>query len=81
MPHLIEVFISGCPICRETIRIIEASKCPECRLVIYNLQETPEAMAKAEEYGVKATPTIIIDGKIRLVGKPRPEELRQILRT
>ena len=79
MPHLIEIFTSDCPICRETISIVRSLMCPKCRLVEYDLMTSDEALRKAEEYGVMATPTLIIDGKIKIVGKPDPKELAKIL--
>jgi len=42
MPHKIEVFSANCPICNKVVDEIEAGKCAECQLIIYNLSESLE---------------------------------------
>lgn len=71
MPHRIEVFTAGCPLCRETVQTIEVGKCGGCTLIEYDLRHDPTAYAeKLQAYGVRAVPTIVIDGVIKIEGKP-----------
>lgn len=71
MPHVIEVFTGGCPFCRATLDMVELGKCASCILTERDLAEGgPEGLRKAETYGVRAVPTIIIDGRIKVEGKP-----------
>jgi len=58
----VEVFIAGCPLCDETVKLVKELSCPSCDVTIYNLQR--EGLAKAREYGVNSVPTVVVDGKI-----------------
>lgn len=82
MAHLVEVFIGGCPLCREALEIVEKAVCPECTIKIYNLYERPEDPAckrKVEAYEIRAVPTIVVDGQVKIEGKPTLEKLREVL--
>jgi len=77
--HAIEVFTSGCPLCRETIKIVQAAKCPECTLTEYNILEKVEYSEKARKYGVKAVPSIVVDGKLAIESKPTTQNVKRVL--
>lgn len=82
MGHEIEIFTSGCYLCRETVEIVEKAKCDACRLIEYNLSEKCESeicLAKAKKYGIKATPTIVVDGRIAIEGKPTVDMVKIVL--
>lgn len=82
MGHEIEIFTSGCYLCRETVEIVEKAKCSECTLTEYNLAEKCESeicLARAKKYGIKATPTIVVDGRIAIEGKPTVEKVKKVL--
>ncbi len=82
MGHEIEIFTSGCHLCRETVEIVEKTKCSECHLTEYNLSEECESQVcidKAKKYGIKSTPTIVVDGRIALEGRPTPEMVKEVL--
>lgn len=70
-PHVIEVFTTGCPLCRSTLGAIEVGKCASCILVERDLSR-PDAVVRrlVKEYGVRAAPTTVIDGRIKVEGKP-----------
>jgi len=71
MPHRIEVFTGDCPLCREALDALEAGKCGSCELIERNLsREFAANAAAAQAYGVRAVPTIVIDGRIKVEGKP-----------
>lgn len=67
MPHKIEVFTGDCPLCNEVVDDIEAGKCAGCRLTVYSLSENRRL---ANEYGVRVVPTVIIDGEVKIEGRP-----------
>ncbi|MBE0521717.1 MAG: thioredoxin family protein [Candidatus Methanoperedenaceae archaeon] len=82
MKHEIEIFTSGCYLCRETMEIVEKAKCGECTLTEYNLAEKCESeicLDRAKKYGIKTTPTIVVDGRIAIEGKPTVEEVKKVL--
>ncbi|MCP9496927.1 MAG: thioredoxin family protein [Pyrinomonadaceae bacterium MAG19_C2-C3] len=75
----IEVFTAGCPVCRETIDLVRqmAASCG-CE-VVERRCEGETCCAPAISYGVKALPTIVVDGKIAFEGRPTLEQARDLL--
>lgn len=63
----IEVFIAGCPLCDEAVRIVKETACPNCEIMVYDLREGCGAMEcrrKADEYGVARVPAVVVNGKL-----------------
>jgi glutaredoxin len=63
----VEVFTGGCPLCEEAVRLVRETACPSCEVTVYDLAQScasQECRTKAQQYGVTAVPTIVIDGKI-----------------
>ncbi len=72
----IEVFTSGCQSCIETMKLIARSAPSDCQIIEYNIKtQSGACLEKAISYGIKSTPTIVVDGKIVCVGKPTAEQL------
>lgn len=69
MPHRIEIFTAGCELCKDLKDLVEIGKCAGCSLEEFDLRSS-ENVNKSKSYGIKVVPTIIIDGKIKLEGKP-----------
>ena len=69
--HTIEIFSANCPLCKHITDDIEIGKCEGCNHIIYNVNEMNiDLKLKMKEYGIKAVPTTIIDGKIKVVVIP-----------
>jgi hypothetical protein len=69
--HTIEIFSANCPLCTHIIDNIEIGRCEGCNQIVYDVNMmTDKIKSKIRDYGVKAVPSIIIDGKIRVVGIP-----------
>jgi len=82
MGHNIEVFTAGCHLCEETMEIVRKVKCEGCSLTEYNIKERCESkicLKKEQQYGIKAVPTIVIDGKIAIKGKPTAKQVKEAL--
>lgn len=63
----VEVFIAGCMLCDEAVKLVESLACDSCDVTVYDLREgcaTNECREKAKLYGVTRVPTVVIDGKI-----------------
>lgn len=63
----VEVFTAGCPVCEKTVKLVRSLACPNCEVVVYDLNkgcETNECRRKAEEYGVKRIPAVAVNGKL-----------------
>ncbi len=72
MPHIIEIFSGGCPLCKETTDIVSVGKCKDCQLLIHDVSNpTEDVRERMKAYGVTSVPTIIIDGRISVVGAPK----------
>lgn len=59
----IEVFSAGCPVCDETINLVKQIACPSCEIEILDMREK-DAAAKAEQYGIRSVPAVVVDGKL-----------------
>lgn len=63
----VEVFTAGCPLCDDTVKLVNSLACPNCEVKVYDLREgcaTDECRDLAQRYGVKTVPTVVVDGKI-----------------
>lgn len=63
--RLVEVFTAGCPVCDDTVRLVQTFVCPSCDLQVYDLREgcaTDECRDKARRYGVTAVPAVAVNG-------------------
>jgi len=51
--------------------MVEVGKCASCVLVERNMAaRDPDALRRAKEFDVRVVPTIVIDGKIKVEGRP-----------
>ncbi|HEB01708.1 MAG TPA: hypothetical protein ENI12_00580 [Nitrospirae bacterium] len=58
----VEVFTAGCPLCDDTVKLVNELTCPSCDVTVYNLNES--GADKAKEYGINSVPTVVVNGKI-----------------
>ena len=59
----IEVFSAGCPICEETIQLINRVACPSCNVTILDMRD-PQVASRAKSIGVHSVPAVVIDGTL-----------------
>lgn len=59
----IEVFSAGCAVCEDTVALINRIACPSCEVEILDMQR-PEVARKANAYGIRSVPAVVIDGKL-----------------
>jgi Thioredoxin domain len=67
MPHKIEVFSADCPLCKTVVDEIEAGRCAGCQLIVYKMSQNSDL---SRTYGVRVVPTVIIDGEVKIEGRP-----------
>ncbi len=60
----VEVFTAGCPLCDETVKLVQGMVCPSCDLRILDMRGDAKAQAKAKQYGVSRVPAVAIDGRL-----------------
>jgi len=59
----IEVFSAGCPLCKDTVELVNRLACPSCDVTVVDMQDITGA-SRALELGVKAVPAVAVDGKL-----------------
>ncbi|GBC75022.1 hypothetical protein HRbin06_00332 [archaeon HR06] len=64
MRNKIKVFVKGCRTCEEVLEMLEIGKCSGCELIVLSEEE------EIKKYNIKVFPTIIINDKIKIEGKP-----------
>lgn len=69
MPHRIQIFSGGCELCKHTADIVELGKCKDCMMEVLDVGNRDNAEL-VTRYHITAVPSIVIDGKIKVVGKP-----------
>lgn len=69
--HTIEIFSANCLLYKHMTEDIQIGKCEGCNQTVYDVNNmTDDIKVKMKEYGIKAVPTTIIDGEIKVVGIP-----------
>lgn len=59
----IEIFSAGCPVCEETVALVNRIACPSCDISILDMRD-PQVAAKAKKYGIGSVPSVVIDGRL-----------------
>jgi glutaredoxin 3 len=59
----VEVFSAGCPVCDETVKIVQNIACPSCDVAVLDMNN-PNVASRAKSLGVKSVPAVVIDGKL-----------------
>lgn len=59
----IEIFSAGCPACVEAIETVNVMACPSCEVEVLDMHQ-PAVALKAQEYGVRSVPAVVVDGKL-----------------
>lgn len=59
----VEVFSAGCPVCEETIRLIERIACPSCEVSVLDMDDAGVA-GRAREMGIRSLPAVVVDGEL-----------------
>lgn len=75
----IEVFVTACPLCEEALQLVQSLACPDCEVIVYDLNK--EGVDKAEQYGVNSVPTVVVDGELAPCcpqNRPTAEDLRAV---
>lgn len=76
MKRKIEVFTADCPLCKDTMRLMRQETCPECEIIEQRC--AGECSEPAKDYGIKAVPTVVVDGEVRFMGKPTLTEVKNL---
>ncbi len=58
----IEVFSAGCPVCKNTVDIVNKLACETCEVSVLDMQK-PEVAERARTLGIRSVPAVVINGK------------------
>lgn len=59
----IEIFSAGCPVCKETVEMINNTACASCEVSVLDMNK-PEVVDRARSLGIRSVPSVVIDGKL-----------------
>ncbi len=59
----IEVFSAGCPVCEQTVEIVNRAACPSCEVTVLDMKD-PNVASRAKSLGIRSVPAVVIDGKL-----------------
>ena len=59
----IEVFSAGCPLCTDTVELVNRLSCPSCDVTVVDMHDIKGA-TRARELGVKSVPAVAINGRL-----------------
>ena len=59
----IEVFSSGCTLCRETVEMVNRAACPSCDVTVLDMND-PDVASRAASLGIRTVPAVVIDGRL-----------------
>ena len=59
----IEIFSAGCPVCQETIKLVQNMACTDCDVAVLDMNESAVA-SRARKLGIRSVPAVVIDGKL-----------------
>jgi thioredoxin-like negative regulator of GroEL len=59
----VEVFSAGCPVCEETIELVNRVACSSCEVSVLDMRN-PDVADRAKELGIRSIPAVVIDGRL-----------------
>jgi glutaredoxin 3 len=59
----VEIFSAGCPVCEETVTIVNQAACPSCDVTVLDMHN-PEVARRAKSLGLRSLPAVVINGRL-----------------
>jgi glutaredoxin len=59
----VEIFSAGCPVCEDTVALVNRLACPSCTVTVLDMRDARVA-ARAKGLGIRSVPTVVIDGVV-----------------
>lgn len=59
----IEIFSAGCPVCKDTIDLVNRLACSSCEISVLDMNDK-EVAARATELGIRSVPAVTVNGKL-----------------
>ena len=71
----VEVFSAGCALCEEVIDLVRREAGSSSEVIIRNMLDA-RFLARAEKFGIRSVPAVVIDGKLASCCTGRGVDLR-----
>jgi glutaredoxin len=59
----IEVFSAGCPVCEDTIALVQRLACSSCEVTVLDVNK-PDVAARAKQLGIRSVPAVTVNGRL-----------------
>jgi hypothetical protein len=59
----IEIFSAGCPVCQDTIDLVNRLACASCEISVLDMNDTQVAN-RAAQLGIKSVPAVAVNGTL-----------------
>ena len=59
----IEIFSAGCPVCQDTIDLVNRMAGASCEISVLDMNDK-EVAARATELGIRSVPAVTVNGKL-----------------
>lgn len=59
----IEIFSAGCPVCEETIALVNKIACSSCEVTVLDTMKSDVA-TRAKKLGIRSVPAVVINGQL-----------------
>lgn len=59
----IEIFSAGCPLCQDTIDLVNRLACVSCEVTVLELRRD-DVVRRAKQLGVRSVPAVAINGTV-----------------
>ncbi len=59
----IDVFSAGCPVCQDTINLVNHLACASCEVSVLDMNDVGVAK-RATQLGIRSVPAVAVDGKL-----------------
>lgn len=59
----VEVFSADCPVCQETVDLVNKIACPSCEITVLDMNDNTVSQ-RARTLGIHRVPAVVIDGKL-----------------
>ena len=59
----VEVFSAGCALCHEVIDVVRGEAGSSSEVIVRDMMDA-RVLARAEKFGIRSVPAVVIDGKL-----------------
>lgn len=66
----VEIFSAGCPVCEETIDLVNSLACSSCEIIVHDMH-SQDGSARATLLGVKSLPAVAVNDELIACCKDR----------